>query len=220
MPPASSDERAPADHSTPPPAWASVPRSTNVQLAVLGTVALGVGARWAAGIIAPTMLALVLTIAVLPVGPWLRRRRCPGWLAAIAALATAYAILLTLIVGAAACLIRFVDVLPDYAGEADDLTAMVQKGLSSLGLGTSGTGEALHKLDLGTLATALQGVISGVFGAIGFLFFLVTLMFFFVVAAPGFTPRIAALRRNKPDLVTALDTFLHGTQRYLLMTAL
>jgi AI-2 transport protein TqsA len=48
----------------------------------------------------------------------------------------------------------------------------------------------------------------------------VTLMFFFVVAAPGFTPRLAAVRRNKPELAAAVDTFLRGTQRYLLMTAL
>ena len=166
------------------------------------------------------MLALVLTIAVLPVDPWLRRRGCPGWLAVIGALASAYAIVLTLIIGSIVCLIRFVDVLPEYAGEADDLTAKIQKGLSTLGLSTSGTSEALHKLDLGNLATTLEGLISGVTGAIGFLFFLVTLMFFFVVAAPGFTPRIAALRRHKPELATALGTFVHGTQRYLLMTAL
>ena len=46
----------------------------------------------------------------------------------------------------------------------------------------------------------LAGLLSGILGAIGGLFFLVTLMFFFVVAVPGFRPRIAWLRRSKPQL--------------------
>ena len=45
-------------------------------------------------------------------------------------------------------------------------------------------------------------------------------MFFFVVAVPGFAPRIAALPGTKPELTAALGKFVQGTQTYLLMTAL
>ncbi len=45
-------------------------------------------------------------------------------------------------------------------------------------------------------------------------------MFFFVVAVPGFAPRVAALRRTKPALAAAMGKFLRGSQTYLLMTAL
>ena len=62
--------------------------------------------------------------------------------------------------------------------------------------------------------------LSGILGAIGGLFFLVTVMFFFVVAVPGFRPRTAWLRRSKPELARALAKFVNGTQRYLVMTAL
>ena len=44
-----------------------MPRSIIVLLGILGVVALGIGTKAAAGIIAPTMLAIVLTIAVLPI---------------------------------------------------------------------------------------------------------------------------------------------------------
>ena len=66
----------------------------------------------------------------------------------------------------------------------------------------------------------LADLISGILGALGFLFFLVTLMFFFVVAVPGFAPRVTALQRTKPELAAAMGKFLRGSQTYLLMTAL
>ena len=45
-------------------------------------------------------------------------------------------------------------------------------------------------------------------------------MFFFVVAVPGFQPRIAWLHRSKPQLAASLEKFVNGTQSYLVMTAL
>ena len=56
-------------------AWrcaSTMPRSVIVLLGILGVVALGIGTKAAAGIVAPTMLALVLTIAVLPINRWAR----------------------------------------------------------------------------------------------------------------------------------------------------
>ena len=41
----------------------------------------------------------------------------------------------------------------------------------------------------------LTGALSTILGAAGGVFFLVTVMFFFVTAVPGFGPRIAALAR-------------------------
>ena len=45
-------------------------------------------------------------------------------------------------------------------------------------------------------------------------------MFFFVVAVPGFEPRIAWLRRFEAAARAALAKFVNGTQNYLVMTAL
>jgi AI-2 transport protein TqsA len=201
-------------------ATATVPRTVTVMLGVIGAVVLGIGIRGAAGIVAPSMLALVLTIAVLPVGAWARRHRWPGWLATLFALLMAYAILAVMLIGSIVCLVKLVDLLPQYADEARALTDRGQDALSKLGLDTDTTKDALDKVDPTKVADVLAGLLSGILDALGGLFFLVTLMFFFVVAVPGFRPRIAWLRRTKPQLAGSLAKFVNGTQRYLVMTAL
>jgi len=198
----------------------TLPRTVPVMLIVIGVVAIGVAVSAASGIVAPTMLALVLTIGVLPVEAWTRRHRWPGWLGTLFALVTAYAIVAVLVVGTVICLIKLVDLLPQYTKDAQDLTGDVQSGLSELGLGTETTSDALSKLDPAKVADVLATLLSGILGALGGLFFLVTLMFFFVVAVPGFRPRTARLQRSKPRLAESLARFVNGTQRYLVMTAL
>ena len=212
----------PAPSSGPPDSGnpVTLPRAVPVMLSVIGVVAIGAAVIGAAGIVAPTMLALVLTIGVLPVEAWTRRHSWPGWLGTLFALVTAYAIVAVLLIGTVICLIKLVDLLPQYTKDAQDLTDDAQAGLSKLGLGTGNTSDALSKLDPAKVADVLAGLLSGILGAIGGLFFLVTLMFFFVVAVPGFRPRTAWLRRSKPELARSLAKFVNGTQRYLVMTAL
>jgi AI-2 transport protein TqsA len=198
----------------------TLPRSVILLLGILGVVALAVGTKLAAGIIAPSMLALVLTIAVLPVRTWARKHGWPSWLATLAALVASYLILLVMVVGVVVCLIKFADLLPSYADQAQALAKDVQGGLAKLGLSTSASSDALSKLDPTKLAEVLADLVSNILGALSFLFFLVTLMFFFVAAVPGFAPRAAALKLTKPELARSLGHFLKTCQTYLLVTAL
>jgi predicted PurR-regulated permease PerM len=199
---------------------APLPRGVTVIIGVIGVVILGTGIRGAAGIVAPTMLSLVLTIAVLPVGSWARRHGWPSWLATLLALVAAYAILLVLLVGTIICLVKLVDLLPQYTKDAQKVTDQVHDWLSGLGLGTETTSDALKKVQPGNVADILAGVLSAILGALGGLFFLVTVMFFFVVAVRGFGARMAWLRISKPQLAAALAKFVNGTQKYLVVTAL
>ena len=104
----------------------AVPRTVTVMLAVIGAVVLAAGVRAAAEIVAPAMLALVLTIAVLPIGASARRHGWPGWLGTLLALVAAYAIVAVLLIGTVICLIKLVDLLPQYTNDAQDLTDDVQ----------------------------------------------------------------------------------------------
>ena len=197
-----------------------MPRTVVVMLGVIGGVVLVLGLKGAAGIVAPSLLALVLTIAVLPVEAWARRHHWPQWLATLFALVMAYLILLVLLVGTVVCLIKLVDLLPQYTKDAQNLTDDVQSALSKLGLDTDKTSDLLSNVDPDKVADFLGGLLSSVLGTVGGLFLLVTLIFFFVAAIPGFRPRIAWLERSKPQLAWSLSKFVDGTQRYLVMTAL
>ena len=196
------------------------PRGVTIIIGVIGVVVLATGIRGAAGIVAPTMLALVLTIAVLPLRSWAQRHGWPSWLATLFALVASYAILLVLVIGTVVCLVKLVDLLPQYASDADNLTGNAQDWLSDAGVGGATTSDILQKVDLTKVADLFAGILSSTLGVLGSLFFLVTVMFFFVVAVPGFQPRIAWLHRSKPQLAASLEKFVNGTQRYLVMTAL
>jgi AI-2 transport protein TqsA len=201
------------------PPW-GLPRSLIVLLGVTAAVIVGAGIRSAAEIVAPTMLALVLTLAVLPVSTWARRRGWPGALATLFALVVAYAMLAVFVIGTAVCVVKLAEVLPQYAGAARDLTGQAQQDLSGLGLSGDTTGAALEQLDPSKIADWLTGLLSGVLGLLSGLFFLVTLMFFFISAVPGFGPRTHALARSKPSIAASLAGFVDRTQRYLIVTAL
>ncbi len=136
-------------------------------LSVIGVVAIGAAVIGAAGIVAPTMLALVLTIGVLPVEAWTRRHSWPGWLGTLFALVTAYAIVAVLLIGTVICLIKLVDLLPEYADDAKSVTDNMQSGLSKLGLGTDKTSDALSKLDPTKVADVLAGLLQGSWGQSG-----------------------------------------------------
>ena len=199
---------------------APFPRSVIVLIGVAAFVVMAIGIRGAAGIVAPTMLSLILTLAVVPIGAAARRHGWPGWLATLTALVSAYAILLVLLVGTFVCLIKLANLLPQYASNFDDLTKKVEKWMSSNGLGNESTSDILKKINPDQIVDVVTGVVSSILGAAGGVFFLVTVMFFFVVAVPGFTARITALRRLKPELTSALGLFVTRTQRYLVITAL
>ncbi len=197
-----------------------LPRAVVLLVAGAGVVLLGIGIKGAAGIVAPSMLALVLTIAVIPVGTWARGRGWPGWLATLLALVAVYLILVVLVVGMAFCIAKLVLVLPEYTGSANDLRDSLEKSLKDHGVSSSSTNDALSQLDPGKITSFLTSLLSGILGALGELFFIVTLLFFFVVAVPGFGPRIQALARVKPEIAASLGRFVIGTQRYLVVTAL
>ena len=128
------------------------PRGVTPIIGVIGVVVLATGIRGAAGIVAPTMLALVLTIAVLPLRSWAQRHGWPSWLATLFALVASYAILLVLVIGTVVCLVKLVDLLPQYASDADNLTGNAQDWLSDAGVGGATTSDILQKVDLTKVA--------------------------------------------------------------------
>jgi predicted PurR-regulated permease PerM len=195
-------------------------RTTVLLLAAAGVVITAAGVRAGAEIIAPTMLAVVLTIAVLPLTRWARKHGWPGWCGVLLALVAACAILLVLVLGLTLAVVKLVDLLPQYADNAGQLRTDLTTFLTDHGIAVKPAGTVVSQLDPAKLTSLLKGLLSGVLGTLGNLFLLVTLLFFFCSAIPLLGARGATLARAKPDLARSFLRFVAATQRYLVVTAL
>jgi predicted PurR-regulated permease PerM len=189
-------------------------------LGAAAAVITAAGIRAGAEIVAPLMLGLVLTIAVLPLRRWAIGHGWPSWSATFLALLAACAIVLVLVLGIVLAIAKLVELLPQYADDARTLRGEGTDFLTSHGIGAGPAGTAVDQLDPAKLTSALTTVLHGVLGALGNLFFLVTLLFFLCTAIPLAGARFARLRAAKPELAGSLSRFVGATQRYLVVTAL
>jgi predicted PurR-regulated permease PerM len=189
-------------------------------LGAAGAVVAAAGIRAGAEIVAPVMLGLVLTIAVLPIVKWARGHGWPSWAATLLSLVAACAIVLVLVLGIALAAVKLIDQIPQYADSASDLQGDLKGFLTSNGIGADPADTAVDKLDPAKLTSFLTSVLGGVLGVLGNLFFLVTLLFFLCTAVPLLGARGATLKRAKPELARSLANFVLATQRYLVVTAL
>src|SRR3954451_12299151 len=117
---------------------------------LLGTAAVviaGAGLRAAAEIVAPIMLGLVLTIAVLPLWTWARRHGWPGWCGTLLALVSACAIVLVLVLGLSLAVVKLVELVPQYAEGSTRLQANGADFLTSHGIGAGSAGTAADAAD-------------------------------------------------------------------------
>jgi AI-2 transport protein TqsA len=209
LPPSPPDDTAPA-----------LPRSALLLLSSAAAVIVLAGIRGAASIVAPVVLALVLTIAVLPVTGWARRRGWPSWAGTLLALVCVYAIVLVLVLGLALAVVKLAQLLPQYADNAGEITDDIKNTLASHGVAADPATTVASNLDPGKIAGKVTDLLGVVLGALGSLFFLVTVLFFFCAAVPASGARAHTLQRAKPELAVSLARFVSTTQRYLVVTAL
>jgi predicted PurR-regulated permease PerM len=127
---------------------------------------------------------------------------------------------LVLVLGTVLAITKLVELLPQYADDAQRLRGDGTDFLTSHGIGPKPAQTAVDQLDPAKLVSALTTLLRGVLGAVGNLFFLVTLLFFLCTAVPLAGARFATLRAAKPELAGSLSRFITATQRYLVVTAL
>jgi AI-2 transport protein TqsA len=195
-----------------------LPRGLLIVLGLAATVVVVAGMKATASLLAPFFLALVLTIAVHPVGVALRRRGLPGWVGTLACGALAYAVLLGLAVSLVVAGARFASLLPRYESEFDDLVDNVRGWLHDAGVDETRASAMVDDLDLGRLAGFATDLLAEMLGIVSNLAFIVALLFFLVTDAAIFPGRLERLRADRTPVVDALTSFAHGTRRYLVVT--
>ncbi len=192
-------------------------------LILLGLAAASItvwGMHVISGIIAPAFLALILTVAVHPVRPWLRARRWPEWLCTVVALLLVYGIIVLLTLSLIVAGARLAQLLPQYTEDFGALVDDAQAGLKSLGVEESETTELLSKFDLGRFSGFVTSLLSGLLGVFSNLFFIVALLLFLTLDAAWFPRRLALVAETRPQVSQALTAFAQGTRTYLVVSTI
>lgn len=195
-----------------------LPRAIIVLLGMACAVVALFGLREVASIVGPFVLALVLVIAVSPVRGWLSRRQAPVWLQ----VALPFLIVVFVVLGMVAVLTvsvaQLTALLPTYTRQFQRLLIQTQQLAAEHGVGGEQLNKALGALDAGKVIALLQALLSGLLGTLSALFLIVVLLLAMSLDAPITAKIMEVGRSERPDMVTALQTFAHNTRRYLIVS--
>ncbi|MGW4633151.1 AI-2E family transporter [Nocardia sp. NPDC004415] len=199
------------------PEW-SIPRGLIVLLAVAASVVAIGGMKAFSGVIGPTFLALMLTIAVQPVQEWARKRGWPAWLGMLCALGAVLFILIGLVGALALSAYQLASQLPEYTAKLNDLLDYARDLLADLGVSTEQIQKALHNIDMSKLVGLIDDLLGGAIGVFSNLFFVVALLLFMAVDGMSIRQRMGVVARQRPAIAHALGEFAYGTRKYLVVS--
>ncbi|MFC7495610.1 MULTISPECIES: AI-2E family transporter [unclassified Nocardioides] len=195
-------------------ARAALPRGVLVLIGLAATVVVIAGMRASADILAPTFLALVLTILAHPLRRWLDAWM-PSWAASLVCTVAIYALVLGLALAVVVSVARFATLLPGYADEfqarVDDLTDW----LTQAGVGEAEIEKVGSSFELGQLSGFIGDLLSELMGLVSNLFFILALVLFMTMDGGSFPRQLERARSARPAIIDALSEFAKGTRRYL-----
>jgi len=196
----------------------AVPRWLTVVLGLAGTALAVLGMRAASSVLAPILLALVLTVAVHPLLAGLERRGMPRWLAVTVAVLVVDGALIALVVSVAVSLGRLATELPTYAAQWDQLLQGLRHGLVALGVGPEQVQTALRSVGPGAVVGAVTGLLGGLLSATTELVFVLATVLFMCADASTLPARVAASGAERTLLGPALAAFARSTRSYIVVT--
>ena len=195
-------------------------RSTSILVALGGATVTVFGLAAIAGIAAPILLALVLTICAHPVRRGLERRGVPRGLATGSVVATVFIVLAAFVAALGLALGQFATLLPQFSSQISDIGKTITDWLASVGFGT----EQVQAVEAGFDPSNLASVVSGIFGSITNVtvaLVIVLTMLILMAADAGYLPTLLTqLRPTRPTLVEALTNFASSVRRYMVATTL
>src|SRR3954447_21356607 len=195
----------------------SLPRGLIVVLVTTGLLVSVLALQRISEIVAPVLLALILVVGVYPLTGLLRRHGAPIWVAVTATVITLIVVVLSLAAALALSVARLATILPTYQDSFTALVDNLRNWLDSLGVGRDQIQAAISKINFSSVAGLVTDLLAGLAGVFSNMLFLLFVVAFMALDAVGFAARLARVRRQRSDVVGALDSFVRGTRRYLLV---
>lgn len=195
----------------------AMPRGLVVILALTGLLVSMLALRQFSGVVAPVLLALVLTIAMHPLTGRFIRWGLPRWLATALTLLATFAIIVALAVSIAYAVARLGTLLPRYEPRFAVLLGELREWLATLGIGGDQLRALLGEINFGKVAGVVASLLLGLVDAFSSFVFLFLILLFMGVDAARFPDRLRETGARRTALVTALAGFARGTRRYLVV---
>jgi predicted PurR-regulated permease PerM len=195
-----------------------LPRGLLILVGAAAAVVTIAGLRAGAGILGPTVLALVLTIAVHPLQRVVARYGLPNWVGTLVGITGVYLLLLALSAALVIAVARFGTLLPEYQNEFNRLVESATDRLATYGVGDEQIDSIAANFDVGQAVGVASTVLSGLLSLSSDLLFIITLLLFMGVDATHIPQRLSQARSERRGFVDALRSFADGTQRYLVVS--
>lgn len=197
-----------------------LPRTVLILLGLAASTVVIAGLRSIADLLGPVFLALVLTIAAMPLRMALVRRGLPRWAGTILAIVTVYGLIVVLAASFVIAAARFADLVPQYQDSLVNVVSNIDGALATFGVTQEQIQSVKSALDLGRLADYVGSLLSGVLGLLTNLAFIVTLVLFMTVDSHAFTTHLQASRSHRSGFVEAMNRFAQGTRKYFLVSTI
>ncbi|MEZ5093439.1 AI-2E family transporter [Nocardioides sp.] len=195
------------------------PRAALVLIVAAALVITLAGLRATAGIVGPTLLALVLTITVHPVRRWLAEKNLPDWAVSLIVVTTVYILLILLTLSLVYAGARMATLLPSYVPKIQEYINDVGGWLEDKGVGDSQVSAAVNALDASRLLSIATSLAGAIVALLSNLFFIVTLALFMAFDTRSTERVLDRVRGDRPHLVDALVSFTQGTRNYMAVSA-
>ena len=196
-----------------------LPRALLILLGLGATTLVVAGMQAASGIIAPTMLGVILVVTVAPAQGWIMRWGAPAWTAGIATILLVYAILAGMIIAMVVSGARLAQILPQYTDQFNKLVSDAGDWLSSLGIQQSQLDAFKSSLDPTKLVGLLADVASSAFSILSLIAFVAVLVVFIGFDSGKFPSQLSAANDERPAVIGALVHFAKSTRTYMTVSA-
>nr|WP_227978991.1 AI-2E family transporter [Nocardia spumae] len=189
-------------------------------LSAAGAVVVIIGMKTFSGILGPTFLALMLTMAVQPVQTWVQGRGWRPWIGMVAALVLVVLILLGLLGALVLSVAQLASELPKYTDKLNDMLGGVRHWLSDAGVDTEQIHNTLNGMDVGKVVDVLSATLSNALGIFSNLFFVLALLLFMAIDGMMIDRKLVVVAKARPEIAYALSAFAIGTRKYLVVSTI
>ncbi len=169
--------------------------------------------KYMAGFLNPVLLALFLTMGMSPALYWMRRKGLAPWLCVTIVSVGLVVILVLFLLIMVSAVTQLDEKLPVYQANLAEMQANVQSWLSSHGINVNSLTQG--SLSSATAIDALKGLLSGVLGLLGNIFWLILIVVFMVAEAYAIPRRLTEDLTMNPRFERSFANFSVTVRSFL-----